>query len=478
MIQLDADQERDAQRIAREQTLAAADTSKMSGGKTLVALRVAQLRNAETILVIAPLQTRLGWKKEAEKIGLDLPFHWIRNHKDGRTAMTLLEFGEPGIYFVGPQYATIQNWEKVTDKNGNPLRGDGNKIIKRKSKFWANIKPDLLIIDEVHAGVGETRNQRHKFYASLDREFILALSGTPYGNFFESAYGLTKILWPDLVGDKASWKRRWCETEYDNWTYDHMKVVGEKNPGEYFNSLPCVVRREWKYEGVVDSVDLYVELSAKQRKAYRELEQNLVTWVEQQPLVIEFPGTLRVRLRQATLGMFSIMEDGSIDFRDDCDSSKLDTLKTVLAEDFEGEPALIFTDSRRFARVTVERLRKWGFTAEEWTGEVSQKKRDEAKASFMSGETQYIVASIRAAGTGTDGLQYGARNMAYLSIDDSRIDNEQSESRVIRRGQGDLVRVRRIFGENTIDTGQVSAQLEAALSMNKSLRLDKSRAHY
>lgn len=472
---LDAEQERDAQRIAAEKSLAAADISTMSSGKTYVALRVAQIRNAETVLVIAPLQTRLGWKLAAERLGINLPFHWIRNHKDGETAKTLLQFGEPGIYFIGPEYATQLNWVKMRNENGDYIKNEKNQIIKKRSPFWDSVNPDIAVVDEVHRGVGDTKSQRHKFYAKMQAGFKLALSGTPYGNSFEGAYGLAKFLWPDIMGPFGEWKKKWCATEFDNWAFDKMKVTGEKNPGAFFSWLPCVVRREWKYEGHVDSQEIFVELGATQRKAYNELQRNLVTWIENQPFVIEFPPTLRIRLREASLGMFSVGEDGDVMFKHDCQSSKLDVAKMILAGDFEGEPALIFTASKKFAKVAVERLKKWGFSAEEWSGDISQTRREEAKARFISGETRYLVAVVKAAGTGTDGLQDAARNMLILSRDDSRIENEQGLARVIRRGQGDLVRVREIIALDTYDQGVLDKQVQGALEMNKSLKLEEQK---
>lgn len=480
-ILLDPEQEDHAQRIALETSGAALDASTMSAGKTVVALRAAQLRGARTIVVCAPLQTRTGWKHTAE-IGWrtesgesgdfrDLPFHWIRDDAKRDKVLAMLAFGEPGIYFVGRQYAVALGWDQIYDDNGEKLRNDKGKLVKRKNKLWESFTTDLLIVDEVHQGNTTATAMAHKTLSQMTTRFLLALSGTPHGNRFEGIYPVSKLLWPDRVPKTLqAFKKRFCEYEYDHFAWDHMKVIGELEPGAYFDSLPCVVRRIWEYHGFIDESDVHVELSPRQRKAYDELERSMVTMTDAGLFIIENEQALRVRLRQATLGMFTIAEDGSVDFDENCQSSKLDALRFVMEEDFEDEPAVILMDSKRFAKVTVKRLTKWGKTARLWSGDQGQDERETAKADFIAGEFKYLVMVIKAGGTGTDGLQFAARNVAIMSVDDSRIDNEQSLARSVRRGQGDLVRIRRITAIDTYDEGILQKHTQQALATKESMR--------
>lgn len=467
---LDDDQERDAQRIAREPTGAALDASIMSSGKTPTAIRVAQLRKARQVLIVGPLQTRDGWKYHSEIVhgGLGLPFYWLNSTKDGEAAKVALLFGTPGVYFVGHTYAAEMGFKKAGHREYRKQDGTiGKKVVRKKTDFWESCHPDILIVDEVHVGSTSTRTQTHKTLMQMQPGFILALSGTPAGNRFDGIYPVTRFLWPSLVTkNPTEWKRKWCLTEYDHFAYDNLRVVRELNPGAYFQWLPCVVRRVWQYEGQVDSNEVYVSLSPQQRKAYSELETNMATYLEGVPYTIDFPAALRIRLRQATLGMFHIDGNDSIEFADNCKSTKLDALKEILKYDFEGEPALILTDSKRFAKVTATRI-----GGEVWSGDQSQTVRDQIKARFMDGSTKYVIMVIKAGGTGTDGLQFACRNIAVLSQDDSRIQNEQAWARIIRRGQGDLVRVRQIIALDTYDQGILHGQLEADVQMRKSLRV-------
>ena len=109
--------------------------------------------------------------------------------------------------------------------------------------------------------------------------------------------------------------------------------------------------------------------------------------------------------------------------------------------------------------------------AYEWSGKVSKKKRAEVKEAFLNGEFKYLVAVIKAAGTGTDRLQEVAANILFISLDDSRIENEQGVGRAVRRGQKSLVvKIRRLMARDTIDSGQLSSQTQQALRMNAILR--------
>jgi SNF2 family DNA or RNA helicase len=138
----------------------------------------------------------------------------------------------------------------------------------------------------------------------------------------------------------------------------------------------------------------------------------------------------------------------------------------VLQNDFDNEPALILTDSRKFADVVVARLD--GAVA--WHGEVSQKDREVAKQKFMAGEVKYLVAVISAIAEGVDGLQHATRNVLWMSRSDNRILNEQAMARVYRQGQSRQVRSREIVAVDTYDLGVLSSQIIKAIEMNKTLK--------
>jgi hypothetical protein len=60
----------------------------MGAGKTLKAVEVAKQIKAKSILLIAPLNTRLGWKVTFERQGVDLEFKWISSSKEGKANLS------------------------------------------------------------------------------------------------------------------------------------------------------------------------------------------------------------------------------------------------------------------------------------------------------------------------------------------------------------------------------------------------------
>jgi superfamily II DNA or RNA helicase len=436
------------ERIVNEPTRAALNGSTMGAGKTLIAVEVAKGIEAQTILLVAPLGTRLGWKVTFERQGVELPFKWINSTKDGKQALTDWEWQLPGVYFVGVEYFARLGWEG-----------------KARSKVWSQV-PDLVLFDEVH----RTQNRTSKTYKTLKQVnggFKLSMSGTPTGNKFDGAWAVTKWLWPTLVPTSFhTWAGIWCDFEYNHFAPGGKKITGEKNPGKFFNSMPCYVRIESELDVELDESIRYVELSAPQRKAYDQLEKEMITWVHGNPLVVEFPITLRARLRQASLGMFSVDADGEVTFDDDCKSSKLDAMLDILRNEWDDEPALILTDSRKFADVVVARLGD----AAAWHGNVSQAERETRKKDFIDGDIRYLVAVTSAIAEGVDGLQHGTRNVLWLSRSDNRLLNEQAMARVMRQGQTMQVRSVEIVALDTYDSGVLSSHIQKAIEMNKILK--------
>lgn len=445
-----AEQAKAIAKIVSEPTRSALNGSTMGAGKTLIAVEVAKGLGAETILLIAPLGTRLGWKVTFERQGVTLPFKWISSSKDGKQARSDWDWQLPGIYFVGVEYFTRLGWE-------------GTRV---RSKTWTKV-PDLVLFDEVHRA--QNRNSKtHKTLKQVNGGFKLAMSGTPTGNKFEGAWAVTRWLWPDEVTNSFHiWATRWCDFEYNHFAPGGKQIVGEKEPGAFFNWLPCYVRIESELDVGIQEDTRYVELSLPQRKAYDSLEKNMITWVEGNPLVVEFPITLRARLRQASLGMFSVDEDGEVTFDLDCKSSKIDAMLEILKDDWDGEPALILTDSRKFADVVVHRL---GERAAAWHGSVSQAEREDRKKAFIDGNLDYLVAVTSAIAEGVDGLQHGTRNVLWLSRSDNRLLNEQAMARVMRQGQKNSVRSIEIIALDTYDSGVLSSQVQGAIEMNKILK--------
>ena len=443
----DVKQEEAIRKIVAEPTKAALNASLMGTGKTLMATEVALRLNAETILIIAPLNTYWGWHDTIQRqTGYTANgLHKIDSSTKGREAFKSLSESASGWYFVGREYFRMKEWLKIV--------------------------PDIVLVDECHF-MQNRASKGFKVAKTLKAGFKLSMSGTPFGNRFEGFWAVTRFLWPDdKIVQKSFWKwvEQWANTAYN--PFSSIEVLGEKKPGAFANTLPCYVRLEPDYNIDVVHEVRYVDLVPAQRKVYEKFQRDLVVWLKDNPLVAEVPIAARIRLRQMTLAVPSITEDDQVYFADDAVSTKYQALLEIV-DDNPDESMLLLTDSQKYAKIVTDRLNaKYGDgSAFEWSGRASQGQREEAKQEFIRGDRRFIVAVIPAIAEGVDGLQDSCRTVVWLSHSDSNILNQQVLDRIRRRGQQKLVQVYDIVARDTYDEGQLDTLLQRELDLRASLK--------
>ena len=455
-------------KIASEPTRAALCTAGTGAGKTVVAAEVMKMVNPSVALIVAPPNTRLGWKVTLERQGATLPFKPLDSSKQGKVNVDDWMMGVPGVYFVGTQLFTRWAYKKNKSTGG-----------KMHTDLWWKREPDMMVFDESHYAQS-AKSATFKALQQIAPKFRMCMSATFYGNSFEGAWSTTSWLWPDLVdANKWLWADKWCKTEFDPFSYSKKKVVGEKNPGAYLDWLPCVVdfTPPLNVESTEDTV--YVELGARQRRVYEKAAEDYILWLQdeasatgQSPLTITAPIAVTARLRQAVLGELTLVGDDEVMFADDCKSPKLDAVVETLSGEFAGESALILTDSRKFAEVAVKRIAEaTGERTELWSGGTSMRRREEIKQDFVAGGVKYLVAVYSALGAGVDQIQHATRNVLRINrpMGDSVLE-EQVMGRVIRQGQKHTVRVVTLEAVDTVDTDGYASLQEKAAQRMKSLR--------
>jgi len=448
-------QERDIQKLVEHDGTGVIATQ-VGGGKTLVAIEVAKRLGTACNLVIAPKGThKRAWEKTILRQIPEASVRAVNSKKEGEKAFLDLEQNKAGWYLISPEY-----FRKI---------------------HWANIVPDLAVFDEIHRASNRKSNTARMLHTLKARRRI-GMSGTIAGNKIEGFWSVIRWIYPEVAGRSFwAWANTYCEVIQDYWA---GKVIStEKTPGAITSSLPCYIRHlkrdnccDFHPEGMDSDLpnvvikERSVELNAEQKRIYKKMEKDLFVWLGENPLVAEVPVATRTRLRQITLGTPTVADTGEVYFAEDCKSSKMDELFSIISDHPEGEPMLVLTHSQKFAKVVVSRLTKAGHTAFEWSGQASQADRDVALEDFIVGKIQFIVAVIAAIGEGTDGLQERCSVMVWLSKDDNRLLNEQAMGRLDRQGQKRAVISYEIIAEDTYDSGQLSNLVLKQIQMNKSLR--------
>ena len=430
--------------------------TQVGGGKTLIAIEVAKRLGTGTNFVIAPKGThKRAWEQTIRRQIPDAVVKYINSSKAGKQAFVDLDAGVAGWYLISPEF----------------FRG----------YHWVGITPDLAVFDEVHRA-SNRKSATAKMLHTLKAKRRIGMSGTIAGNKIEGFWSVLRWVYPEVAGRSFwNWVDAYCQTEVD--FFAGKTVVGERTVGSIVGSIPCYIRHlkrdaccDFHPNGIDHELPAMttevrtVQLSPEQKSIYKRLEKDLFVWLGENPLAVDVPVAVRVRLRQITLGVPIVGEDGVVTFAEDCKSTKIDELFQVISDHPDGEQMLVLTHSQKFANVVTKRLRKAGHTAFEWSGTQSQASRDKALEEFIAGEVQFIVAVISAIGEGTDGLQEAANVMVWLSKDDNRLLNEQAAGRLDRRGQKRSVLSYEIVAEDTYDEGQLSNLVEKQLQMNSSLR--------
>ena len=433
--------------------------TQVGGGKTLIAIEVAKRMKITTNLVIAPKGThRRAWEQTILRQIPSAKVSYINSTKDGKKAFVNLEKNVPGWYLISPEFF--------------------------RKFHWVGITPELAVFDEIHRA-SNRKSMTAKMLHTLKAKRRIGMSGTIAGNKVDGFWSIIRWIYPEVAGRSFwNWVDIYCKTTMD--PFAGKVVSGELYPGAIVNTIPCYIRHlkrerccEFHPKGIdselppIQTEIRTVELSPEQRRIYKKLEQDLFVWLGENPLMVEVPVATRIRLRQITLGVPIINEEGVVDFAEDCKSSKLDELFSIIGDHPAGERMLVLTHSQKFASITTKRLRKAGHTAFEWSGAQPQHARDKALEAFIKGDIQFIVAVISAIGEGTDGLQEASNTVVWLSKDDNRLLNEQAAGRLDRRGQKRSVISYEIVAEDTYDEGQLSRLIQGQLKMNESLRKEQ-----
>lgn len=431
-------------------------------GKTLVGVHSAMETGSKVILCIAPINTESGWRKTLlRQFGPDMPFHWINSKVAGKKAFQAINDGVPGFYFIGREYFRRFSWLKVR-------------------------KIDFIILDECHVATN-WKTAMFKMLKTSKAPYLLAMSATPAGNRMEGLWALARWLWPsETPRGYWNWCTEWFHTEDDPYkTYEietgagtstvtGKKVTQEREPGALWKALPAAIKMKSVYTDKPTVHWIECDISAIQRKHYKELEEEAITWLNDNPLAIDIPAVLNMRLRQICLAVPSVRQDwvkkkdketglwvdawgDVVWFEEDAKSTKIDAVVEILSDlqaGEEREPVVIFTDSRIFAQILTLRLQKKKFNARQFIGGMSAYERQWKKENFGV-EFDVIVCTIPAVAEGLDGWQEFCNHAIWVNVSWNQLLNVQADGRINRQGQKKPVQNFFIVAKNTVETRQL-----------------------
>jgi SNF2 family DNA or RNA helicase len=331
---------------------------------------------------------------------------------------------------------------RCTDCGGHNANVSTNKCEVHKREL-NEIEFNSVIADEIHRSKDpKSKQTRALWSATGNARFRFALTGTPIANNVVDLWSILHWLNPEEWPSKTRWIDRMVDTMMN--AFGGMMVLGVKPhmSQEFYSSINPRMRRmlkkvvlPWLPEVVVERRD--IEMSAKQKKAYNEMKELMITELESGE-VLSAPSVLAqtTRLLQFSSSYATINVDertGEEKLILAEPSCKVDALMDdILHNDFGDDSVAVSAVSRQLIDLLSARLDKAGIMHGRITGAQNAEERQQAIDDFQSGKIKWILFTAQAGGVGV--TLTAARRLIRLQRPWSLVDDKQVNDRVHRIG--------------------------------------------
>jgi SNF2 family DNA or RNA helicase len=339
-----------------------------------------------------------------------------------------------------------------------------------------------VVVDEAHRMADprakQTRAVWHLGHSPAVR-WRWALTGTPVVNHPGDLWSIMHLVAPDEAPTRSSWQERFCLMSWN--AFGGMDVVGVRpdTRDELFKIVDPRFRRMLKaivlpqLPPKVREVR-YVDMTAAQARAYRELATQLRTRLADGTLLLATNQLVaKTRLMQFASATVAVTRPDADDvaswqvtLREP--SPKLDVLEEVLDELGATSP-----EPRPPVLVAAEHL---GLRHAKITGEVAPVDRQRALDDLNAGRLRVLVFTGRAGGVGLN--MSAADTLINVQRSWSLVDERQKEDRNHRVGSEvhDSVRIIDLVTRDTVEEDQVTRLVEKLARLEEVTR-DRAALH-
>ncbi len=389
----------------------------MGLGKTIQALAVMVDRAQHgPALVIAPASVCYNWREETARFAPTLnPILYA----EGRRGKALAKLKNNDVLILSYAMA-LKDIQKLTERR------------------W-----QTLVLDEAQF-IKNAMSQTAIAVSKIDRDWTLALTGTPLENHMGELWSIFRMLNPELLGPWEYFRKNYVVPIERN--QDPQKLEGLRRLLK-----PFILRRA--KQNVLDDlpdrseVDLKVTLGESQRLRYEQERARILSQLDE----LSADGGARFKLLAAITRLRQMACHPLLcDDRYKGDSAKLSVFSELIEELVsESHKVLVFSQFTSFLALIGRELNRIHVPHLILTGDTPVRHRQSIIDRFQNGDAPVFLVSLRAGGTGLN--LTSANYVIHMDPWWNPAVEEQATDRAHRIGQTRAVTVYRLIAGDTIE---------------------------
>lgn len=375
---------------------------------------------------------------------------------------------------AGESFWLVVNWSMVRYKK---LRGQfddrGNEMTVPQYPEVFSIEWNTVTADEFHReGLTNMSSLTREGMDALVSAKRYALSGTPMGGVPLKLYGVLNWLNPKEFSSKWRFADQWLtveEVETRTGTYKKAHGIRPEREEAFYEMLSRYMVRRTKEEVMPwlppkDWMPItWVQMSPKQAKQYKEFALEAEVRIDEEKLTAVSILSEYARLKQFANAYCTIKgkdKKGNPIVVPTEDSPKLEPLEQILSErgigkkgsedDLGDDQVIVASQFSRMVDMVYEYLSKKGIAVAKFTGDVSDKRREEIITAWQGSKEFKVLCMTTTAGGVSINLDM-ADTVVLLDETWNPDDQEQLVDRTHRGSRIHQVTVYRIFTEGTIE---------------------------
>lgn len=315
------------------------------------------------------------------------------------------------------------------------INHDGIKICAKEIIKWC---PDMVVIDESTAfkRKGTARWKTMRSITDIAKR-VIPMSGTPFAQAPTDVWAVSLFVCPNLVGKSFTYFRMITMYQVDKWKWLAKPNV-EEVIKQHVKPVIRIKREDCLDLPPVQYMDLDVEFSEKQRKAFGDLKKLAVTMIDSGSITAVHAGALRIKLLQCCCGfVYGVKDNLEKMIADLQPKNRLDLLLDTINECERG--VLVFTSFKSVVEHLFKFLKDKEINCSMIYGDTSMKDRHRIIDEFQQGNIKVLVLHPRTMAHSIT-LTYADTIIWYEVTSDNEL-YEQANARINRMGQEYKMRV-------------------------------------